>query len=149
MSQAFHAIKDGNLELATALVTKTNYLNPGPNEEDLRGWEWRYLWQLCQPSEHKRLPNLGQAVNCALFSPDSRLLAAAGPDQTVRVLEVASKELVTNLSGFDGKIGSQALKFSPDGRLLAAKGGHFVRLWSTNTWQEIRYNTNGFCDTNV
>jgi WD40 repeat protein/serine/threonine protein kinase len=141
MSQAFHAIKQGNLRLATTLVT--NYLNPSPNEEDLRGWEWRYLWQLCQPSQHQIVAKTDQAVNCAVFSPDGKLLAMAGLDQTVTVLEVESGKVVTNLSGFSGKIISQALKFAPDGRLLAAKGGHDVRAWNTKTWQQVFHETNG------
>jgi WD40 repeat protein/serine/threonine protein kinase len=140
MSKAFHAIKEGNLGLATSLMR--TYFDQ-PDSEDLRGWEWRYLWQLCQPSEHKILANTGQAVNCAVFSPDGRLLATAGLDQTLRVLEVASGKAVTNLNGFDGEIDFQAVKFSADGRMLAAKGGHIVRVWSTETWQETFRDTNG------
>jgi serine/threonine protein kinase/WD40 repeat protein len=140
MNQAFHAIKEGNVRLATTLVA--NYLNPGPSQEDFRGWEWRYLWQLCQPSEHRTLANTGQAVNCAVFSPDGRLLAISSPDKTVRVLDVESGNTVTNLSGFDDKIASQAVGFSAHGRLLAAKGGHIVSIRKIETWEEIFRSTN-------
>jgi WD40 repeat protein len=141
MSKAFQATKEGDLGLANSLMR--TYFDQ-PDGEDLRGWEWRYLWQLCQPSEHKLLANTSRAVNCVVFSPDGALLAMPRLDQTVRVLEVASGKTVTNLSGFDGKIDFQALKFSPQGRLLAAKGGHIVRVWNTETWQEIFSDTNGF-----
>src|SRR5262249_728918 len=116
MSKAFHAIKEGNLALATRLMRHYFYQPAG---QHLRGWEWRYLWQLCQPSEHKILPNMGQVAKCAIFSPDGKLLATAGLDQTVRVLEVASGKALTNLSGFDGEIDFRALTFSRDGGLLA------------------------------
>jgi WD40 repeat protein/serine/threonine protein kinase len=140
MSQAFQAIKEGNLGLATSLMT--NYLHQ-PEGEDLRGWEWRYLWQLCQPSEHKILAHSDQAMNSVVFSPDGRLLATAGPDRTVRVFEVDSYKPVTNLSGFNGKIYSRALAFSPDGRFLAAKGDQIMRAWNTKTWQEVFHQTIG------
>jgi serine/threonine protein kinase/WD40 repeat protein len=142
MSQAFYAIKEGNVRLARTLIT--NYLNLGPNEEDLRGWEWRYLWQRCQPSEHQMLANIGQVVNCAVFSPDGKLLAMAGSEKAVRVLEVASGRAVTNLGGFDGESDSRAVTFSRDGQLLATKGGHIVRAWRTENWQEIFRSTNGW-----
>jgi WD40 repeat protein len=145
MSKAFHAIKEGDLRLATSLVGK--YFNQ-PDGEDLRGWEWRYLWGLCQPSDHKILANTGKSVNCAVFTPDGRLLAMAGFDQTVRVLEAASGNAVTNLGGFDGQIGSRGLTFSPDGRLLAAKGGRITRAWNTETWQEFFHQTNGLPNWN-
>jgi WD40 repeat protein/serine/threonine protein kinase len=140
MNKAFHAIKEGNLGLATSLIR--SYFHQ-PDGEDLRGWEWRYLWQLCQPSEHKILANTGQPVNCGVFSPDGRLIATAGSDQMLRVLEVASGRPVTNLGGFDAVIDYHALRFSGDGRLLAAKGNHTIRVWNTETWQEVFGNTNG------
>jgi WD40 repeat protein len=127
MSKAFQAIRDGDLELATRLMT--NYFHQ-PDGEDLRGWEWRRLWQLCQTNEHKIFTNTGQSMNAVV-------------DQIIRVVELASNKAVTNLSGVDGDIDSSSLAFSPDGRLLAAKGGHIVRAWSTEIWQEVFQKTIG------
>ena len=94
MGKAFHAIQEGNLGLATSLMRK--YFDQ-PRGEDLRGWEWRYLWQLCQPSEHKQLVKAAPVLNCAVFSPDGKLVTAGGWDKTVTVVDMASK-VVTNLA---------------------------------------------------
>jgi hypothetical protein len=128
MSKAFQAIKDGDLGLATSLMT--NYFHQ-PDGEDLRGWEWRYLWQLCQINKHQILAHADQAMNAVVFSPDGRLLATAGSDKIVRVFEVDSYKPVTNLSGFNETIYCRAMAFSPDGRLLAAKGGQMMRAFGT------------------
>jgi serine/threonine protein kinase len=140
MSKAFQAIKDGDLGLATSLMT--TYFHQ-PDGEDLRGWEWRYLWQLCQTNKHQILVHADQAMNAVVFSLDGRLLATAGSDKIVRVLEVGSYKPVTNLSGFNETIYCRALAFSPDGRLLAAKGGQFMRAWNTRTWQEVFHQSVG------
>jgi serine/threonine protein kinase/WD40 repeat protein len=140
MSKAFQAIKDGDLRLATSLMT--NYFHQ-PDGEDLRGWEWRYLWQLCQINKHQILAHADQAMNAVVFSPDGKLVATAGSDKIVRVLEVGSYKPVTNLSGLNEAIYCRALAFSPDGRLLAAKGGQVMRAWNTNTWQEVFHQTIG------
>jgi WD40 repeat protein/serine/threonine protein kinase len=145
MSKAFQAIKDGDLGLATSLMT--NYFHQ-PDGEDLRGWEWRYLWQLCQTNKHQILAHADQAMNAVVFSPDGRLLATAGSDKIVRVFEVDSYKPVTNLSGFNETIYCRALAFSPDGRLLAAKGGQIMRAWNTKTWQEIFHQTVGMPNWN-
>ena len=40
--------EEGNLDLTLNLL---NRHRPAPGEADLRGWEWRYLWNLCQSDE--------------------------------------------------------------------------------------------------
>ncbi len=48
MNVAQQAIRENNLERALELL---NRQRPRPGEDDLRGFEWRYLWQICQGNE--------------------------------------------------------------------------------------------------
>jgi hypothetical protein len=61
---------------------------------------------------------VGEFGTCAVFSPDGRFLAAAYPDRTARLWEVATGKEVVRWRIRDGDI--QRLEFAPDGRKLAA-----------------------------
>ena len=61
-----------------------------------------------------------QDVRVVAFSPDGTRLAAGGDDSRVVIVDVASRELVAELTGFMGRI--QSLAFSPNGRRLLTAG---------------------------
>ena len=76
-------------------------------------------------------------VASVAFSPDGRLLASGGEDQTMRLWDPATGECLRTLNGHDGSVNWVA--FSPDGRLLAtASGDRTVRLWDPATGECLR-----------
>src|SRR6059058_1270974 len=60
----------------------------------------------------------GCVIRAVAFSPDGRLLASAGWDETVRLWDPGSGAAVSELTGHTARVFSVA--FSPDGRLPAS-----------------------------
>ncbi|HAF15664.1 MAG TPA: hypothetical protein DCK99_18605 [Blastocatellia bacterium] len=74
MNLAHQAWQEGNLQNAQALLRA--HL-PKAGEEDLRGFEWRYLWQLCQDESRFTFSNI---------KFNARTPASAGVDRREMVL---------------------------------------------------------------
>jgi WD40 repeat protein len=100
---------------------------PMPEEDDLRGFEWRYLWHLCHGDLRTMRQPVGPVTALAL-SRDGKRLACGGADGTVHVRDPGSgKELLT-LGKHEGVVTS--LAFSADDKLLAAGGeDRTVKVW--------------------
>jgi WD40 repeat protein len=123
---AFQALAENNLGRARDLLDRQR---PKPGEDDLRGFEWRYLWQLCQSDEIASFHD--DETHGAAFSPDGRLFAYSGGKIIVR--ELTSRKIVATLDS-----SATTLSFSPNGKLLASGHDSGVKLWDTETWQEAR-----------
>lgn len=72
-------------------------------------------------------------VNSVAFSPDGKLLASGGWDDTVRIWDVASGKELRKIEAHKAMVGR--VLFSPDGRHLASRGAldGTVRLWDVTT----------------
>jgi len=109
---------------------------PAPGEVDLRGWEWRYLWQACRSDalgELCRYP--GPACSIA-YSPNGNALAVAGHPVGrgfVEVWDVHTRRQMATLETNEGGV----VAFSPRGDLLASSAGKQIRLWRTDTWDLV------------
>jgi WD40 repeat protein/serine/threonine protein kinase len=125
------ALQENNLGRAVDLVNK--YF-PKPGEPDLRGIEWRYLWNCCQGDESFVLDFHGYPVSAASRSPDGKLVALASFDNKVTIVDTGSKKVLARLNGSFNLINGQTVAFSPDGKVLASADQGAINLWHTDVW---------------
>src|SRR5215831_5089044 len=102
------------------------------------------LWETATGRELRDLSTGGQNTSGLspffAFSPDSRLLAAAGSSNSVKVWEVASGNEVQTLAGsqttFMASFGIAYMSFSDDGKKLVAISDA-LRVWDTKSWSTL------------
>ncbi len=73
------------------------------------------------------------------YSPDGKLIATAGNDGVIRLSELGSMRLRSELKGHEQ--GAYLLAFSPDSSLLASSGfgnNYCIILWNVTTGREVR-----------
>ncbi len=137
------ALMDNDVGQAVSLLNKhrparnsETGLAPRPSRlaSDLRHWEWRYLWLLCQGDELLRLHRYPDPIGAVAVSKDGKLLAVQTGGDKVALWDLTTQRPVTEFAD----AGLKALAFSPDDRLLAvagrnARGEPTVDLWDMQT----------------
>jgi eukaryotic-like serine/threonine-protein kinase len=124
---AQQSLAAGNYGRAVQLLEKHR---PRPGEPDLRGFEWRYLLQLCQGDEHLALPKQDGAVQALAVSPSGSHLAI-GLREKLNIWDLRANSLVASLPK-----GVFSMAFSPDGQTLVTASHASVRIWRASDWSE-------------
>jgi WD40 repeat protein len=82
-------------------------------------------------------PDQAVVVTAVELSPDGTLMAAAGDDHRVRILDVATGKALHVLEGHTDWV--RAVAFSPDGKWLASAGNdRRMSLWDASTGRLVR-----------
>ena len=110
---------------------------------DLRGFEWRYLWHQSQSAELTTLGQHDATVHGVRFSPDGTFLASSEINGTVKLWDNQTRKLIATLRDAtiqpsDGNdFAAKALAFSPDGGWLAVGVGRAIVLWEVASHQRL------------
>ncbi len=126
MQVAHHEWRDNNNAATLSLLGSTRI--------DLRGWEWNYLNRLCH-GEILELKGHTAPVSSVCWSPDGSRIATAGYDNTARVWDTRSGEVVLELKGHTAPVSS--VSWSPDGsRIATASYDNTARVWDARSGAE-------------
>ncbi len=141
MNLAKQALGGDNLGRALDLLDRQR---PQGSQTDLRGWEWRYLWQQTRSDALFTLCQQSNEIESLAASADGRWLAI-GMDHVdgLFVYDLQTRQPVAHLGLGEGSVWAA---FSPTQPLLAfagrdlhasGKGRFTLRLWNAATHQMI------------
>ena len=132
MNQAQKAWDAGQVAVMNDLLQQHRPQGAG---EDLRGFEWRYLWRLANSAQQVFRSDVG-AFSMSVFSPDGKRIMAGNEDGSVIAWDLTSGRELLKFRAHEKEALSLAL--SPDGRRLVTGGtDKGVRVWDANTGQKI------------
>ena len=136
INSAQQALEANNPGRALELLSRQRLVG---KEMNLRGWEWRYLWQQCQSEADLVLGSLPGAVRSLEVSSDGRFLAAGSEFGTVKVWDLSTHQAVDLAP--EGGVQS-FLAFSPDAHLLLFTDQSLDRrgtigIWDTRTGKRL------------
>jgi eukaryotic-like serine/threonine-protein kinase len=135
ISMAQRAVYNDEIARATSLLDR--YRPAAGASLDLRGWEWRYLWQLSQGDESSVLHRCSEGMNALTVSKDGRLMALA-TDARVELWDLAARRPIADLPEK-----GETVALSPAADLLAvgtsnAGGEAGINLWDVASRKLLR-----------
>jgi WD40 repeat protein len=143
---AWHSLYVGRMQLAQAawrdgdLGRMREILReacPKTGQNDLRAFEWHYLWRLSHPAA-RILDDKADDVCKAVFSSDGKRVIGMNHNSQVKVYDAATGQEVSSLPGHR-KGFARAMAVSPDGTFLAKEGrpenevGVVIEVWDLTT----------------
>src|SRR5438445_5149150 len=129
MNLVQQALAANNLGRAREVLQRNR---PKPGQPDLRGWEWRYLWQRCRGDSLFTLYKQPDSVMMVAFADEGKIVAFRDVFGVVRLWDPAIRKQIIELQGVGQ---GRALAVSRDGTLLAygstnANRQPVVKLWN-------------------
>jgi eukaryotic-like serine/threonine-protein kinase len=113
-----------------------NRHQPQPDAEDLRGWEWRYLWHLTRGNAIATLTNRPSRGFSVAFSPDGTRLAVGWFDGQVELWDALGRRCMRTLTPA-GESQEGRVAFLPHSNVLAATtAAGVVTLFDLDSGQE-------------
>jgi WD40 repeat protein/tRNA A-37 threonylcarbamoyl transferase component Bud32 len=132
MIAAERAVQAKQIPLALQLLDELRPRRPGA--EDLRGFEWYYLWRKCH-GDLFTLRGHTHPVAGVVFSPDRKLLASVSTDGAVKVWSTATRKVCLSLQAPAGEKAN--LSFRRQGTFLSWSGPGRAKLWDLRTGKEV------------
>lgn len=124
MKLAHQAILENRLGRTRELLEAQR---PSPGQQDLRGWEWQYLWRACRSDELRTLCKHDASVGAVALSPDQQWIVSGDDRGMLKVTTGVDGAEISQLSVDDAV---QDMEFSPAGDWLAIAAGPRLRLRS-------------------
>jgi len=141
MNVAKQQLDGNNLGRALDLL---NRQRPQSGQKDLRGWEWRYLWQQTRSDALSTLCQDSSEINTLAVSPDGNLLAVGVRHRRgVTIWDLRTRKELVRLA--ENESFARAA-FSPSGSILALVSSTVspsglpqltLRLWNAATRQMV------------
>jgi WD40 repeat protein/serine/threonine protein kinase len=141
MNVAAQALAGNNLGRALDLL---NRQRPGPGQKDLRGWEWRYLWQQTRSDASFTLCHESAEISSLAVSPDGNWLTIGAYHKGgLSVWDLRTRQELIRLAKDEMYVRTA---FSPKDPLLAFTSSTIsssgqerstLRLWNTSTRQMV------------
>ena len=108
------ALRANNLGRARRLLDAHR---PAPGGEDMRGWEWRYLWAQCRSAAAGSLPAMAHEVRGVVCTPNGQQAVVNDDHGRLMLWDVKERKMLAEWrSGYDGG----PLTATPDGRAFLA-----------------------------
>lgn len=131
---AQQAWEEGDLRRARELLASQI---PDAGQPDLRGFEWRYLWSLCQDKSIRTVTLEGNDPIGALATTPAHRFAAAASHKAIRLLDPSTGLELSRLAGPESKLADSwhvlALASGATNLLAAACNKSLVSVWEVSS----------------
>jgi len=119
--------------LENNMILVHKLLTACPN--DLRGWEWYYLWRISDQARMTLRGHRGPVFSIAV-SPDGGRIVSGSWDNTLKVWDVHNGSALMTLRGHEDRV--FAVAFSPDGgRIVSGSLDNTLKVWDANNGSEL------------